>query len=416
MFNLDKKNKIESILPLITRDYKPILQDDEDIIFTGKNDLDFRIIGSIAEDDSDKKELIYFHTITDVRGYLDFLNRKVTYYDYLKKSKEVFIIVKNYQKEVTEVYLYDFEFIPKEYLPLQGVYCPELENKYSLDYALRFKGKLSDTQMAFVEDLTRTQLAFEKVLKKALDVVKDLKLNPIIYQVALEPKSIRLGYNIKFDKDLFPTDEMIARYLTSYIEYTLLDLPKDTEFILEKDTTTQNFELLKEEVKKIYNSTAKNIPDNIDDKIKEELIKSVSDIEDISDNLGNSFDTIEVYKSFEDNAECFGLIDTEYRDKINIAADIIAKKGGTIIEDTEATEYYIFIYHLNTETRCGNAIIFTDKDKKSFSRPRIKITGDEPLEATKYAESLYLKKEIRIKGKAKRYGDIYRYISIEYEK
>jgi len=50
-----------------------------------------------------------------------------------------------------------------------------------------------------------------------------------------------------------------------------------------------------------------------------------------------------------------------------------------------------------------------------MSKPKIKINGDDGLDQTKYTESLYLNKWISVKAKAKKVGEKYKYLDIEYD-
>src|SRR5690606_7904412 len=91
----------------------------------------------------------------------------------------------------------------------------------------------------------------------------------------------------------------------------------------------------------------------------------------------------------------------------------VSKKGLRI--DNEFKEYKIYIYHLNTDTRTGNAFIRNVDNDEEMSKPKIKINGDEGLEQTKYTESLYLNKWISVKAKAKKVGEKYKHLDIEYD-
>ena len=50
-----------------------------------------------------------------------------------------------------------------------------------------------------------------------------------------------------------------------------------------------------------------------------------------------------------------------------------------------------------------------------MSKPKIKISGDEHIEQTKYTESLHLNKWITVKAKAKRVDNKFKHLDIQYE-
>ena len=77
--------------------------------------------------------------------------------------------------------------------------------------------------------------------------------------------------------------------------------------------------------------------------------------------------------------------------------------------------YKIYIYHLNTDTRTGNALIRNVDNDEEMSKPKIKIDGEEGLEKTKYTESLYLNKWITVAAKAKKIGEKFSRLDIKFE-
>jgi len=91
----------------------------------------------------------------------------------------------------------------------------------------------------------------------------------------------------------------------------------------------------------------------------------------------------------------------------------IHKLGITI--DEEFKDYKIYIYHLNTDTRMGNAFIRNSNNEEEMSKPKVKINGEDALDHTKYTESLYLSKWIDVKAKAKKVGEKFKHLDIDYE-
>lgn len=416
MLQIDKKYLVNTKMPFITSDYKVLIEDDEDILFTGKNNFGNRILGSIIEDDEENQILKYFHIIVENKTYLDFIKKNLTYREILNKSCDIFIIEKNYQRLVKNIYLIDISDIPKEYLPLENTYLPEQEELYTLDYIVRLRGKLSEYHKAYVDDLTEIQLGFEKLFQTAFGLLKELKVKPKILQEALAPTSIKLGYELIYEKELFPKDIDLARYLSSFLEYTLLHLPNESITLFQDlNTTTENFENLKYEFIKIYESSGQPILENPNERIKKNLYCGINDLDNISTFIGESCDEIEVYNKKGDDEEPIGIINYAMRDEITLALDKPNVFSDKMEKDNVAKKYRIFIYHLNTETRNGNAIIFKDANRTEFSKPKIRITGQEPLQKSKYTKSLHEQKEIIVSGIATRVGENFRLIEIEYE-
>jgi hypothetical protein len=97
-----------------------------------------------------------------------------------------------------------------------------------------------------------------------------------------------------------------------------------------------------------------------------------------------------------------------------IVEEIEVHKVGMDADD-ESKDYEVYIYHLNTDNRRGNAFIRNADNVEEMSKPKIHINGDEPLEQTKYTESLYLSKWIHVRAKAKRIGGKFKHLEIDFE-
>ncbi len=86
---------------------------------------------------------------------------------------------------------------------------------------------------------------------------------------------------------------------------------------------------------------------------------------------------------------------------------------GVLEQDKTDKEYKISIYHLNTDTRIGNAYIPNDKDDDFMDKPKITILEDTDLIGSIYTESLHLSKWIKIIGRAKKINGRFREIQIK---
>lgn len=417
MFEIDKKYLTKTQLPIIVKDYNVLVEYDEDILFIGKNTYDNWILGSIIEEDEDRKRIYYFHSIIDYCTYIRFIKRELSYRQILIGSIETYLIEKNFDRKIENIYNILSEEIPPEFLPFENTYYPVKEKKYTLDYVVRLKGKLADLHKAYVEDLTEIQIGFEKLFKVAFSLIKDSNIKPTILQEALAPTSIRLGYELTFEKGLFPIDVDIARYLSSFVEYALLYLPEESEIIFEKfESTTDNYNNLLNDIKKVNENCGVVLSGDQNERIKRKLYSGITELENIGAYIGTTCDEIEIYNRKGDSEEPIGIIDYKIKEEIE---NVLTKKNifnEQIFKDTIINNYKIFIYHLNLETRNGNAIIFKDENKTEWDKPKIKIMGDEPLQKTKFTKSLHEKKEIEVKGFATKRGDDFKFIEIEFEK
>ena len=113
--------------------------------------------------------------------------------------------------------------------------------------------------------------------------------------------------------------------------------------------------------------------------------------------------------------DIIGVIGQQSKERFDKAVEIIETKTSSVNVDGNFKDYQILIYHLNTNTRHGNAYIYNNNSKDEMSKPKITILGEDNLEATKFTESLHLNKWIEVKGKAKRVGERYKSIEIIFE-
>lgn len=417
MFQINR-NKLKTDLPLITDNYMNILFDEEPILFSGTNKYGNLILGSFVDEDDSALFYRFFHTIIDEKTYIAFLNKKITYLEILKKEDlSIYVVDKSYENTILNIYPIEISEIPSEYIPLENSFCPEIEKKYSLHFILSLKGKLADLNLAIPVEISNIQTAFTRLLESSTKPLKNLSLSPQIYQAAYNEGSFRLNFNLNFnDSNLFPADEsLISKYVTKYLEYCVSFIHDEANAIF-KDLkiTATNFELLKNDFKMIYESLQAKLPDNYEDLIKNELALSVTNFDKITESIGNNFTGIELINKTPDKEYPIGFVDYNYKSVLAETLHILEEAHLTY-EDKEPFVYSVCIYHLNTKTRTGNAYIYNLGSDKEMSQPKIKITGEESLEGSKFTESLHLNKWIEVKALALRVGNKFQRLTIIYE-
>lgn len=109
---------------IITHNYKCLHHDDADIVFTGLNIDNEIIIGSIIEEDDERKIIKEFRLIVDNITLDNFINRKICYLDVLKRAIDIYIVdisfLDHSAKKPNKITKIDFESIPKDILPLDN--------------------------------------------------------------------------------------------------------------------------------------------------------------------------------------------------------------------------------------------------------------------------------------------------------
>ncbi len=108
------------------------------------------------------------------------------------------------------------------------------------------------------------------------------------------------------------------------------------------------------------------------------------------------------------------FFDSETSDDLKSKFESVVEASNEVEIDKEFQSYTVYIYHLNTNSRSGNALI-KNLGSEDMSKPRIRILGSEGLEQTKYTESLHFNRWIEVRAKAKRIGANFRHVDIEFE-
>jgi hypothetical protein len=402
----------------IVDNYKVLHFDEEPILFMGTNEYGNKIIGSFVEDDEKAQLVRYFHIILKDRQYNDFLHQKISYQELFRTNDEIFVIDKDYSGATSKKYVLNFGNIPKRYLPSEDSFCPLPEHCNDLNFTLALKGKLADINQAVPRCVGRIQSKFSDMLNNILKSLKGFGLIPSVYLLPYESGSFRLNFSVELgtkhndEIDLFSADAAMSKYLNNFLQYSLEHLPDDIEDIIDNDgKASKCFTELSNTYKEVYASAQRVVPNDADKRVAHELKQVADDIEDLSMEIGDSFEDIQVLKSGDGDIP-IGYIDFEYRDKINSTVQLIEKKSNDIVVDSEPSEYRISIYHLNVLTRTGNAIIYNTDSMDKMSKPKIKILGDMSLEESIFTESLHMNKWIEVRATATKEGDKYKKLEI----
>ncbi|RXK82737.1 hypothetical protein EST62_10195 [Chlorobaculum sp. 24CR] len=421
-FNLHRRQLIKNDQIEIVNNYSVLHFDDFPILYIGTNKYGNKIIGSHLEEDDDTKMILTLHTILTNKEFHQFLNGKISYLEILKNSTSISIVEKDYKFKILKAYDIDFDSLPNEYLPTSESYCPATVKSHSLTFSISLQGKLADLNKAIADEVSKIQNGFTEFLE---DRIKSLKGFDLVPKALLQPYA-EGSFKINFELDLsqkskkggnlFLSQAPIDKYIANYINYISENFTEDKDIFTSKNEDfSDKLKELEATLSDVYEKAFITKPNNINSFIKEDLIKSAGKFEKITEQVGKHFESASILGITETAETSLGFIDIDYCNKFQtIVEDIeVSKKGMTI--DSEFKEYKIYIYHLNTDTRTGNAFIRNLDNEEEMSKPKIKINGDDGLEQTKYTESLYLNKWISVKAKAKKIGEKFKYLDIDYD-
>jgi hypothetical protein len=420
-FNLDTKQLLKNDLVEIVSNYSVLHFDEFPILYIGTNKYGNKIIGSHLEEDDESKSILTLQTILTNKEFHQFMNGKSSYLEILKKSDSISIVEKDFGFKTRKAYDIDFASIPSDYLPLEESFCPATVKAHSLSFSISLKGKLADINKAIADEVSKIQNGFTEFLEDRIKSLKGFNLAP---KAMLQPYAegsfkinFELGLNQKSKKgNLFLEQAPLDKYIATYIKYISQNFADDKE-IFKSDTAefSDKMKELETILSDVYEKALINKPENFTSILKEDIIKSVGKFEKITEQVGENFDSVSILNVLQSDETPLAYIDKTFSDNFqsNVEEIEIAKKGVTV--DDNFMDYKIYIYHLNTDTRTGNAFIKNAESDEVMSKPKININGEEGLDQTKYTESLYLNKWILVKAKARKVGEKFKQLDIEYE-
>ncbi len=421
-FNLHNRQIIKSDLVEIVSNYKILHFDEFPILFIGTNKYGNKIIGSHLEEDDTSKTILTLHTILTNKEYHQFMNQQKSYLEILKNSNSVSIVDKDYKFKIRRAYDIDFNSIPKDYLPTQESFCPSTVKSHSLEFSISLKGKLADLNKAVADEVSKIQNGFTEFLEERLKSLKGFDLIPKALLQPYDAGSFKINFELDIKQkgkkggNLFLDQAPIENYISEYLKYISDDFILDKEiFASDNMEFSDKLKKLENTLNEIYEKAFVNKPDNFTQLFKDDLVKSTSKFEKITEQVGENFESVSILNIVNEEETPLAFIDIDFSKNFQDSIDHIeiSKKGFT--EDETFKNYKIYIYHLNTDTRTGNALIKNTDNEEEMSKPKIKINGEYGLEQTKYTESLYLNKWIMVKAKARKIGEKFKFLEIEYE-
>jgi hypothetical protein len=410
-------------LPLISDNYQVLLFDDEPILFSGTNKFGNIILGSSIDEDYEKKIERYFHVIIEPKTYLDFINKKISYYSILKNSKNIFIVATSFDKSDTGSTPISFNDIPKEYLPSEDTFCPDCEIQPTLSYTLSLRGNRADEHYALPDEVSHILKAFPKLIRSAFSGLKEISLTPNVLISPYASGSFNITFNVDFNNgqlDLYKNNDtysvFLKDYLKDYLKYCIDYLPAEVNDIFSTDgNDAKYFDALLNKYQDIYRKSFLDVPPDSRATLLEEIKLSSNEMIELTEDIGSGFTSITLSNRVDDKEYPIALIDSTVKDIVNKTDSIIESKTTISEIDEKSVPYELHIFQLNTNTRTGKANLKI-KDVDEMPKFNLHIDGEEILERTKYTESLHLNKWIKVTGKAHKVDGRIKRMELTFEK
>ncbi len=422
-FNLDIRSLVPNDIINIVDNYHVLHFDEFPILYIGSNKFGNKVIGSHLDEFDDARSIFALHTIISNKEYHQFMNHKISYLEILKNSNSICLVDKDFSFNTRKAYLFDFNSIPQSYLPTNKSFCPISAKAYSLQFSISLKGKLADLNKAIADEVSSIQNIFTEFLEDRVKFLKGFDLIPKALLQPYEVGSFKINFELNLKSKntkrgrLFIEQSPIQDYISEYVKYISDNFINDKEIFI-NETTDFSYALqnLENTINNLYENSYVPKPDNIRNLFKDDIIKSAQKFEKITEHVGQHFENVSILNIQSNNDEStLAYIDSDFSNNFqSIIEDIEISKKGFSVDDIYK-DYNIYIYHLNTDNRTGNAFIKNIDNHEEMSKPKIKIIGESGLDQTKYTESLYLNKWINVKAKARKVGGKFTFLEIEYE-
>lgn len=423
MWKLKQQKPVEARLVTITANYDVLLEHELPVLFTGTTELGVRVLASsVDEDPRSGVERFFYSLIGDVI-FSSFINRKISYREVLESATALFISDRTASGE--EAFsIISFDEIPARYRPAPNSFLPEFEVHPLAEYSMSLKGQLADTNAAEPESVANLQRKGTALLHDAFASLRRLLEPPKILLQTATPGSFIINYKVLFENTqghLFQNqlERDFLRFANEYLAYCLNNLPMQAEeWVGMKSTAALPEKPFVNRFLELHGS--RDAVDN--SQLRSSLLKAVratvKDLAELSEDVGEGYNYIALaHKTESQMAHPLGIVDADYRKAIERIETLFEEQFEEVKTevDAEFREYKILIYHLNVDSRIGNALIYNVGSQDELSKPRIKISGDEPLPNTKYTESMHKNKFVPVRGKATKKGNKFIFIDIAVE-
>lgn len=418
MFDFDKTLVAGVGVAKIVSERDDLIYDEYPILFTGLNKNGYRVIGSYLNHDQESDDdIIYFaHLSISTSAFDSFLSKKITCRELFEVTEEVYILEKNYDENKEVYYTIPLSDFPDNYYPAIDSFCPELNKKLGLKYNISLTGKLADDNMVVTSQASVIANAFSHLLEYSINSLK-LPGKVKVLQYPSTKGSFKMNFEMKLPsgQQKLGIEKEIAKFQNNFLDYCLNDLGQELTSVFSSDSADANaphYNRIREDFKELrlaVGSKKEATEEELNELLKKDISKVVENLGKAVESLGVDFDVIEFANVYSySNKHLIKSIDHDVKVAIDAAVSYIESVEKHFEQDDEPKEYKIHVYHLNTDSRLGNAIVFVgDDDNRTMSKPRIKILGTSPLENTEYTNSLHSGDSIVVMAKGKKIGEKY---------
>lgn len=404
MFKVKKHKSLLKNFHKIVENKRVLFNDgDNDIIYTGTNEYQNRLLCYIMFEDDEEGFLRYTHMLVSEKQYSDFINQKTSLRSILDTNESVFIVDLDYNLNEIDQNLVSIKEIPNDFLPLENSFCPDFIKESSFSYSVSLLGGLADFHKAEAKELSNVSTQFSDFLKSSTSFLNDFELENKIYVEALKAGSFKINFRVEIKepeqlKIIDNSTDKISEFLSNYFKYFFNKLPQEDDSIFKTETVeSEDFQKLEKELEVIYQDKYALPEGGVEQKLIDLINYSATQIEKI--NYEGNFKELKFEQSTLDDSNIpFGVIDNSFIPSIKEKIfDVSEFKSEPIKRIDESQKEYVFqVYQFNTNTGNGSAY-FTDGEG-SIHKITVHARGKEDYKNTSFTKSMDEGKPLKFKG------------------
>jgi hypothetical protein len=394
MFEVNKHKVLLKDFHRIVKTRKVFFNDGEnDIIYSGYNPFDNRLLCFIMFDDDENEFLRYAHLLVTDKQFSDFVNGTLPMRSILETNQSVFIVDYDYALNEIDYNLVNIDSIPSDFLPFKDSYCPQFIRDSSLDYSVSLRGGLADAHLAEARELAEVGTVFSDFLESASAFVNDLDLSARAYVQAHLAGSFKINFRVELQEpkqlDLLSNDRTkISLFIANYFKYFFNRLPLEKDSVFKDEVVlSEDFVQLSNELASVYEGKYTIPPDGVEQKLIDLISFSASKIEAIS--FSENFSSLEFAQNV-DNGEYmpYGVIDSSFYSSIQNKVFDVSEFEAELIKkiDESPRVYSLQVYSFNNQTGKGGAY-FLDSEGSVIKVP-LHAKGLKNYKGTDFTKSM----------------------------
>lgn len=388
----------------ICEEFVVLHHDVQPILFSGRNHYQNRILGSLLFDDDENETTYYLYSIVSEEDYSRLITLRASYRSVLDNSGFTYVVQKDFDGRSEKAFAVRLDSLPENILPTSESFLISPLVPQSSTYTVHAHGNedtahhrvLPSTAQTIITNVTSMLMSdFSPVLEQASSKPFVRLLPPkagsyeFVFQVVLKDTT---GH-------LFVSDNALREVISANLGYMFSGIYQEYMHLY-----NPNLHERPELYDSIYTLTIDRLgikegrddTDVIDALLRKQYKRMASRVSNIAEAL---MDEGIVAELKNDNI-VLGSFSKENMDaQINLSHNIQVTSED-IVEDTTYKSFVIHVFNLNLNSRKGSAYTQKQESPEEKWAPKIFVEPGEPLDHTKFTESLHLNKDIEVQAKA----------------